>query len=141
VQAAWWQEQWDEVVDRFLVEPQNLGRARTTWEPSHEWKLAKATPSLRGLQWFTRKPLGHSVEPQYRGPRLDEEVRPPKSVQPPMRGGQTAWAGLTAHGGRPDHPGRRRREALKRRTHVGIARLASRLSRLRSLGIRPMEKI
>jgi hypothetical protein len=29
----------------------------------------------------------------------------------------------------------------KRRTRVGIARLASRLSRLRSLGIRPMEKI
>jgi hypothetical protein len=24
-------------VDRFLVEPQNQGRARTSWEPSHKW--------------------------------------------------------------------------------------------------------
>jgi hypothetical protein len=63
----------------------------------------------------------YSVEPQNRGRRLDEEVRPPRPVQPLMRGGQTA----------PDRPGRWCREASKRRTHVGIARLASRLSRLR----------
>jgi hypothetical protein len=149
-----------------LVEPQNQGRAGTTWEPSHEWRLAEATPSSRGLQWFTRKPLGYSVEPQNRGRRLDEGVRPPRPVQPPRRGGQTAWgrsdhpgwfnrpggavrppragqvsrAGLTTQGGRSDRPGRRRREASKRRTRVGIARLASRLSRLRSPGIRPMVK-
>jgi hypothetical protein len=24
-------------VDSFLVEPQNQGRAGTSWEPSHEW--------------------------------------------------------------------------------------------------------
>jgi hypothetical protein len=24
-------------VDSFLVEPQNQGRGRTSWEPSHEW--------------------------------------------------------------------------------------------------------
>jgi hypothetical protein len=35
---------------------------------------------------------------------------------------------------------RRSPESSKRRTRVGIARLASRLSRLRSPGIRPMEK-
>jgi hypothetical protein len=128
-------------MDSFLVESQNQGRAGTTWEPSHEWRLAKATPSSRGLQWFTRKPLGYSVEPQNRGRRLDEEVRPPRPVQPPWRGGQTAWASLIAQGGRSDRPGRCRREASKRRTRVGIARLASRLSRLRLLGIRPMEKI
>jgi hypothetical protein len=64
VRASWWQEQREEVVDGFLVEPQNHGRAGTTWEPSHEWRLAEATPSSRGLQWFTRKPLGYSVEPQ-----------------------------------------------------------------------------
>jgi hypothetical protein len=40
-----------------------------------------------------------------------------------------------------NRPGRCRREASKRRTRVGIARLASRLSRLRSLGIHLMEKI
>jgi hypothetical protein len=105
VRAAWWQEQRDEVVDGFLVEPQNQGRAGTTWEPSHEWRLAEATPSLRALQWFTRKPLGYSVGPQNRGRRLDEEVWPPRPVQPPRRGGQTAWAdqitraGLTAQRG------------------------------------------
>jgi hypothetical protein len=80
VQAAWWQEQRDEVMDGFLVEPQNQGRVRTTWEPSHEWRLAEATQSSRGLQWFTRKPLGYSVEPQNRGRRLDEEVRLPRPV-------------------------------------------------------------
>jgi hypothetical protein len=56
----------NEVMDGFLVEPQNQGRAGTTWEPSHEWRLAEATPILWGLQWFTRKPLGYSVEPQNR---------------------------------------------------------------------------
>jgi hypothetical protein len=29
--------QQDEIMDGFLVEPQNQGRARTTWEPSHKW--------------------------------------------------------------------------------------------------------
>jgi hypothetical protein len=82
-----------------LVEPQNQGRAGTTWEPSHEWRLAEATPSSQGLQWFTRKPLGYSVEPQNRGRSLDEEVRPPRPVQPPRRGGQTAWAGQIARAG------------------------------------------
>jgi hypothetical protein len=80
VRAAWWQQQRDEVVDGFLVEPQNQGRAGTTWEPNHEWRLAEATPSSRGLQWFTRKPLGYSVEPQNRGRRLDEEMQPPRPV-------------------------------------------------------------
>jgi hypothetical protein len=146
VRAAWWHEQQDEVVDGCLVEPQNQGRAGTTWEPSHEWRLAEATPSSRGLQWFTRKPQGYSVEPQNRGRRLEEEVWPPRPVQPPKRGGQTAWgrSDLTGRSNRPwgrsDRPGRRRREASKRRTRVGIARLASRLSRLRSPGIRPMVK-
>jgi hypothetical protein len=102
VRAAWWQEQREEVVDGFLVEPQNQGRAGTTWEPSHEWRLAEAIPSSRRLQWFTRKPLGYSVEPQNRGRRLDEEMRPPRPVQPPRRGGQTAWAGVTAQEGWSD---------------------------------------
>jgi hypothetical protein len=143
---AWWQEQRDEVVDGFLVKPQNQGRDGTTWEPSHEWRLAEATPSSRGLQWFTRKPLGYSVKPQNRGRRLDEEVWPPRPVQLPMRGGQTtragqiARAGLTAQGGPSDRPGHWRRDASKRRTHVRIARLESRLSRLRLPGIRPMKK-
>jgi hypothetical protein len=146
VRAAWWHEHQDEVVDGFLVEPQNQGRARTTWELSHEWRLAEATPSSWGLQWFTKKPLGYSVEPQNRGRRLDEEVRSPRPVQPPKRGGQTAWgrsdcpSRSNRPGGRSDRPCRRRRDASKRRTRVGIARLASRLSRLRSPGIRPMKK-
>jgi hypothetical protein len=147
VRPAWWHEQQDEVVDGFLVEPQNQGRAGTTWEASHEWRLAEATPNSWGLQWFTRKPLGYSVETQNRGQRLNEEVWPPRPVQPPRRGGQTAWAsqiaraGLTAQGGGSDRPGHWRRDASKRRTRVGIARIASRLSRLRSPGICPMKKI
>jgi hypothetical protein len=64
--------------------------------------------------------------------------RPGGAVRPPGAG-QIARAGLTAQGG-SDRPGRRRRDASKRRTRVGIARLASRLSRLRSPGIRLMKK-
>jgi hypothetical protein len=37
VRATWWQERQDEVEDGFLAEPQNQGRAGTSWEPSHEW--------------------------------------------------------------------------------------------------------
>jgi hypothetical protein len=55
-----------------LVEPQNHGRAGTMWEPSHEWRLAEATPSLRGFQWFTRKPLGSLVDPQSQDRRTED---------------------------------------------------------------------
>jgi hypothetical protein len=57
-----------------------------------------------GFAVVHQKPLGYSVEPQNRGRRLDEEVWPPRPVQPPRRGGQTTWAGpipraaLTAQG-------------------------------------------
>jgi hypothetical protein len=47
--TAWWHEQQNEVMDDFLVEPQNQDRAGTTWEPSHEWRLAEATPSSRAF--------------------------------------------------------------------------------------------
>jgi hypothetical protein len=62
-------------------------------------------------------------------------VRPPGPVRPPGGGG--------GGGGprRSDCPGRWRRDASKRRTRVGIARLESRLSRLLLPGIRPMKKI
>jgi hypothetical protein len=63
VWAAWWQEWQVEVVDGFLVEPRNQGRAGTTWEPSHEWRLVEVTPSVQGFQWFTGKPLGSLVDP------------------------------------------------------------------------------
>jgi hypothetical protein len=72
VRDAWWHEQQDEVVDSLLVEPQNRGRAGTTWEPSHEWRLTKATPSSRGFQWFTRKPLGSFVDPQSQDWRTED---------------------------------------------------------------------
>jgi hypothetical protein len=72
VRAAWWHEQQDEVMDSFLVEPQNQGRAGTTWEPSHEWRLAEATPSSRGFRWFTKKPLGSLVDPQIQDRRTED---------------------------------------------------------------------
>jgi hypothetical protein len=82
VRAAWWLEQQDEVMDGFFVEPQNQVRVGTTWEPSHEWRLAEATPSSRGLQWFTRKPLGYSVEPQ-------NQDREPKTEMQQLQTGLT----------------------------------------------------
>jgi hypothetical protein len=59
-------------MDGFLVEPQNQGRAETMWEPSHEWRLEEATPSSRGFQWFTRKPLGSLVDPQSQDRRTED---------------------------------------------------------------------
>jgi hypothetical protein len=111
-------------VDGLLVEPQNQGRPGTSWEPSHEWRLAEATSSSRGLRWFTRKPSGYSAEPQSRGRRPDVAVRP-KPALPAWRTGLPVW-------------GRMAPEASRRRTHVGITRLASRLREVRSPGIRPM---
>jgi hypothetical protein len=55
-----------------LVEPQNQGRAGTTWEPSHEWRSAEATPSSRGFRWFTRKPLVSLVDPQSQDWRTED---------------------------------------------------------------------
>jgi hypothetical protein len=72
VRAAWWHEQQDEVMDSFLVEPQNQGRARTMWEPNNEWRLAEPTLSSRGFQWFTRKPLGSLFDPQSQDRRTEE---------------------------------------------------------------------
>jgi hypothetical protein len=72
VRSAWWHEQQHEVMDSFMVEPQNQGRAGTTWEPSHEWRVAEATPSSRGFRWFTRKPLGSLVDPQSQDRRTEE---------------------------------------------------------------------
>jgi hypothetical protein len=62
----------DEVMDVFLVEPQNQGQAGTMWEPSHEWRLAEATLYSRGFQWFTRKPLGSLVDPQSQDRRTED---------------------------------------------------------------------
>jgi hypothetical protein len=129
VQAAWWREQQDEVVDGFLVEPQNQGRAGTTWEPSHEWILAEATLSSRGFRWFTRKPLGSLVDPQSQDRRTED-----RAAAVPDRSDR--WVPVTGLIG----VRRRSPESSKRKTRIGIASLASRLSRLRSPGIRPMEK-
>jgi hypothetical protein len=63
-------------VDGFLVEPQNQGRAGTSWEPSHGWVLAEATSSSRGLRWLTRKSPGYSAEPQSRGRRPSMAIWP-----------------------------------------------------------------
>jgi hypothetical protein len=96
-------------MDGFLVEPQNQGRAGTKWDPSHEWRLAEATLSSWGLRQFTTKPSGYLVEPQNQDQRL------------------AGRNGIRVRG-----------EATKRRTRVGIARLASRLREVRSPDIHPM---
>jgi hypothetical protein len=134
VRAAWWHEQQDEVMDGFLVEPQNQGRVGTTWEPSHEWQLAEATPSSRGFQWFTRKPLGSLVDTQSQDRRTEDGA-----AAAPDRFDR--WVPVRPVGS-TDLTGVRRRspESSKWRTRVGVAWLASRLSRVRSPGIRPTEK-
>jgi hypothetical protein len=73
--AGRWNERQDEVINGFLVEPQNQGRAGTTWERSHECLLAEATLNSRGFQWFTRKPLGSLVDPQSQDRRPEHRDR------------------------------------------------------------------
>jgi hypothetical protein len=135
VWAAWWQEHQDGVMDRFLVKHQNQGRVGTMWEPSHEWQLAEATPSSRGFWWFTTKPFRYLLDPQSQDRRTED-------------GGQLHRTGLI--GGSDwsdmwvsDWPVRstgltvvRRHilETSKRWTRVGIARLASRLSKFVVVG-------
>jgi hypothetical protein len=41
-------------------------------ELTHEWRLADATPSSRGFQWFTGKPLGSLVDPQSQDQRTED---------------------------------------------------------------------
>jgi hypothetical protein len=36
-------------MEGFLVEPQNQGQARTTWELSHEWRLARGYTKPAGF--------------------------------------------------------------------------------------------
>jgi hypothetical protein len=84
--------------------------------------------------WVTR--LSHKTEAEDSTRRCGHpgrSNRPGGAVRHPCRSNLPV--------GRSDRPGRSRREALKQRTRVRIARLASRLSRLWSLGIHPMEKI
>jgi hypothetical protein len=45
---------------------------KTKVEPSHDWRLAEATPSSRGFQWFTGKPLGSLVDPQSQDRRTED---------------------------------------------------------------------
>jgi hypothetical protein len=104
----------NEVMDGFLVEPKNQGRAGITWELSHEWWLAEATSSSRGFRWFTRKPLVPWLIDKAKTKELKTEVR-------------QHWTSLTG-------VWRRSPETLKWRTHVRIARLASRLSKFAVVG-------
>jgi hypothetical protein len=110
VRAAWWQEKQDEVGYGFLVEPQNQGRAGTTWRPSHEWDWRGGCTDSAGFTVVHHKTVGV--------PWLSHKAK---------TGGSADGDKIQA-----------RRETSKRRTLVGIARLASRLSKLQSPGIHPM---
>jgi hypothetical protein len=74
-----------EVMDGFLVEPQNQGRGGTTWEPSHEWRLVEATLSSRGFRWFTWKPLGSLVDLRKFVERFSWVFATERPVQTPVR--------------------------------------------------------
>jgi hypothetical protein len=111
-----------------LVEPQNQGRAGTTWEPSHEWQLAEATPSSRGFQWFTKKPLGSLVDLQSHDRRTEDGV-----AAAPGQSDRWVPVRLVRRTGLTDVR-QRSPESSKRRTRIGIARLASRLSKFAVAG-------
>jgi hypothetical protein len=58
VQAAWWQEQQDEVVYGSLVEPQSQDQAGKTWGPSHEWRLTGGHTKSAGFPMVHHKTTG-----------------------------------------------------------------------------------
>jgi hypothetical protein len=130
-----------------------LGRASKP-RSSRDYVGAKSWVEIGG--GYT-KFAGFAVIHQKTTGLLDWATKPRPKTQ---RGGVATQAGSTAQegrsdrlgrsdcpgqsnrpGGRSDRPGRWRRDASKRRTRVGIARIASRLSTLQSPGIRPMKKI
>jgi hypothetical protein len=82
----------------FLVEPQNQGRAGTTWRPSHEWDWHIGCTEFAGFAVVHHKTVGV--------PGLSHKAK---------TGGLVGGDGI-----------RTRRETSKRRTRVGITRLASR---------------
>jgi hypothetical protein len=112
-------------MDGFLVEPQNKGRARTTWKSSHEWELAGGYTKSAGfpvVHHNTTRLLGWAIEPR-----------------PKTWCGCQAKTGLTSSWNRPYRFGvAGHRGVSKRRTRVGITSLALRLSEVQSLGIRQM---
>jgi hypothetical protein len=64
VRAAWWHERQDEVMDGFLVEPQNQGRAGTTWSRvmSGNWRrlhrvrgVSSGSPENHWVPWLIHK--------------------------------------------------------------------------------------
>jgi hypothetical protein len=110
VRAAWLQEKQEEVGYGFLVEPQNQGRVGMTWRPSNEWDWRGCCTESSRFAVVHHKTVGV-----------------PWLIQKVKTGGSADGDGI-----------RVRRETSKRRTCVGIARLASRLSELRSPGMRPM---
>jgi hypothetical protein len=154
----------DPVASRVKCGPHGgMNNMMQSWTVSWSSLKTKVEPGLRGSQvmsgdWrrlhrvrgvCSGSPKNHWVT------RLSTKPRPKT-----RRGGVATQAGSTAQegrsdrlgrsdcpgwsnhpGGRSDRPGRWRRDASKRRTRVRIARLASRLCRLQSPGIRPMKKI
>jgi hypothetical protein len=129
VRGTRWQEWQVEVVDGSMVESQSQDRAGTSWEPSHEWGLAEATPSSRGFQWFTWKPLDSLVDPQ-------SQDRRPVATTSNQSDWYSRWVpvlpvedtGLTGVRWRSS-------KSSKWRTHVVVTWCASKLHIVRTLGI------
>jgi hypothetical protein len=102
----------------------------------------------RGTRWPTGSSAGRMVARKARRSREQETVQGSGSQPESARGvcggsPQNRWVTWLSHktktGGSAGRDGIRAcREASKRRTRVGIARLASRLSEVRSPGIRSM---
>jgi hypothetical protein len=108
-----------------------------SWTVSWLSLKTKVEPGQCGSRVMSDSPENHWVtrlSPKTEAEDSTRRCGHPCRVQPPMSGGLTAWASLTTQGGRSDCLGRCRREASKRRTHVGIARLASRLSKVAIAG-------
>jgi hypothetical protein len=116
--TTWWSR------GRFLGWAKNQGQARTSWDPSHEWWLAEATSSSRVC--------GGSPE-NHRVTRRNHKAEAKDRAWLPGQNGPDQF-------GEPVWPVWRRKapEASRRRTHIEIIMLASRLCEVRSPGVRPM---
>jgi hypothetical protein len=124
--AAWWQEKQDEVMNMswcWVATHNHSLQAGFGWftpENQHRGGMTVVAKSRVGSAWRLHLVRGVcSSSPQNRQvPWLSHKAK---------IGGSTGREGILA-----------RRDTLKRRTHVGIARLASRLSKVLLPGIHPM---
>jgi hypothetical protein len=146
-----WTDSWPSIAGAccgFICVGAGEERARKVYALRGLRGVERQVGLTRGTWWPAGSSAGRMMARKARRSRGQEPVQGSGSRPESARGvcggspqnRQVTWLShKTKTGGSAGGDGiRARRDASKRRTHVGIARFASRLSEVRSPGIRPM---